>query len=449
MMKNTIFLLLFVFGLFACDDDNTIFDPSVEGLEIKFTPVAGGAMMHYNLPNDSDIFAMNLRYRNWQGLEILKTCGYSGDSVLLDGFTRSQETIPVQISFVNNHNEESESREYQFSTLDSAPWSFFDDLVVRSSWNGFQVIYKSPSVVTGMVHVFYLGTNPLTQQEDTILMKSFPITQRGDTLSFIQKQERSSNTVIIRTEDFQGYRVRQEIYPDIDAFRAEQWPMTAENFNDYGLSKESRIAMTGVAYLFDGELKGLERLIASAYEDPLQRKGTEVYGTYLAGPHAYEKPIILDLREQKTPAWLRLYCLYPLRANHAVSPATWGDVWIGSYEDKVPCKLSVYGNKESSNPNSEEWVYLGGLNQDPRREAVLDRWSYLTTRLDLAPEDVNELATKDPIYVDVELPPVDDTYRYLKVIVHDTFDSSNERGINYNQQEYFTLHELEVYVKKN
>ena len=66
MMKNTIFLLLFVFGLFACDDDTTIFDPSVEGLEIKFTPVAGGAMMQYNLPNDSDIFAMNLRYRNWQ-----------------------------------------------------------------------------------------------------------------------------------------------------------------------------------------------------------------------------------------------------------------------------------------------------------------------------------------------------------------------------------------------
>ena len=109
----------------------------------------------------------------------------------------------------------------------------------------------------------------------------------------------------------------------------------------------------------------------------------------------------------------------------------------------------MYGNKESSNPNSEEWVYLGGLNQDPRREAVLDRWSYLTTHLDLAPEDVNELATKDPIYVDVELPPVDDMYRYLKVIVHDTFDSSKESGINYNQQEYFTLHELEVYVKKN
>ena len=40
-------------------------------------------------------------------------------------------------------------------------------------------------------------------------------------------------------------------------------------------------------------------------------------------------------------------------------------------------------------------------------------------------------------------------YRYLKVLVLDTFDTSREDGINRNQQEYFTLQELEVYVKKD
>lgn len=327
-------------------------------------------MMHYRLPNNSDIFAMNIRYKDWQGLDVLKACGYSGDSVLLDGFTRSQEGIKAQISFVNQNNEESGAMDYQFSTLDSAPWSFFDDLTVRSSWNGFQVIYKSPSVITGMVHVFYLGTNPLTQKEDTILMSSFPITQQGDTLNFIQKQERSSNTVIVRTEDFHGFRVRQEIYPDIDAFRAEQWKMSASDFNDFGLSRESAKAKTGVEYLFDGELKGLERLIASAYEDKDSRQGTEVYGAYLAGPYAYGKPMILDLREQKIPAWIRIYCLYPILAQYAVGQATWGNVWIGSYEDKVPCKISVYGNSTSPDPDDEGWVYLGQLDQNPKREAV-------------------------------------------------------------------------------
>ena len=311
------------------------------------------------------------------------------------------------------------------------------------------MIYKSPSIVTGMVHVFYLGTNPLTQKEDTILMSSFPITQKGDTLNFIQKQERTKNTVIVRTEDFHGFRVRQEIYPDIDAFRTEQWQMSANDFNDFGMSRESAKAKTGVEYLFDGELKGVERLIASAYEDKDARTGTEVYGAYLAGPYAYEKPMVLDLREEKIPAWIRIYCLYPMLGNHAVSPATWGNVWIGSYEDKVPCRISVYGNNTSSDPDDEGWVFLGQLNQDPKREAVQKRWSRLTTDLTLAPKDVEDLETRDPIYVDIQFPPVNNKYRYLKVLVHDTFDVSKEDGINRNLQEYFTLQELEVYVKKD
>ena len=87
--------------------------------------------------------------------------------------------------------------------------------------------------------------------------------------------------------------------------------MSANDFNDFGMSRESAKAKTGVEYLFDGDLKGVERLIASAYEDKDARTGTEVYGAYLAGPYAYEKPMVLDLKEEKIPAWIRIYCLYP------------------------------------------------------------------------------------------------------------------------------------------
>ena len=52
------------------------------------------------------------------------------------------------------------------------------------------------------------------------------------------------------------------------------------------------------------------------------------YGAYLAGPHAFEKPLIVDLKEQKVPAWIRLYCLYPLNARHVVVPLTWGEYWV-------------------------------------------------------------------------------------------------------------------------
>ena len=447
-MKKYKWILFFLLvGFSACNDDNTLFTASTEGLELKFTPVAGGAIMHYTLPNDKKIFAMNIRYKNSQGQDVLKSCGYSGDSLLLDGFTRAQE-VHAHVSFVDQQNEESEALNYQFKTLDSAPWAFFNDMKVSSSWNGFHVIYKSPSVVTGMAHVFYLGTNPMTQQEDTILVTSFPIKLGGDTLNFTLQQERPINTIIVRSEDFHGYRVRQEIYPEIDAFRTEKWPMTPAEFNDFGLSQESNIAKTGVQYLFDGELKGKERLIASASENPLTRPCTEVYATYLAGPRSYDKPIILDLKEQKVPAWIRLYCLYPLKAKNATPGFEFGNIWLGSYEDKVPCSLTVYGSKNSSDPESGEWEYLGSLNQDPAALGK-DRWSHLTAVSAYAPKDVNELEQKDPISVDVSFPAQNNAYRYLKILVHNTFGLSTQPEFNRNREKYFTLHELEVYVKKN
>lgn len=39
--------------------------------------------------------------------------------------------------------------------------------------------------------------------------------------------------------------------------------MTAADFNDFGISIEDVKAKTGVQYLFDGELRGEERFIAS------------------------------------------------------------------------------------------------------------------------------------------------------------------------------------------
>lgn len=448
-MKNTILLLLLIFGFSACNDDDTNFEISTDGLELKFTPVEGGAMLHYTLPNNSDIFAMNVRYKDWQGLDILKTCGYSGDSLLLDGFTKAQE-VNVKVSFVNHRDEESGLLDYMFKTLDSAPWIFFDNVEIHSSWNGFQVIYKSPSVVTGMAHIFYLGINPKTQKQDTILMKSFPILQGGDTLNFAVQQERAKNTVVIRTEDFQGYRVRQEVYPDVDAFPTEKWAMAAENFNDFGLSVENGKAKTGVQYLFDGELLGRERLLASAIEESRpERKSTTTYATYVAGPQAYGKPIVLDLKEQKVPAWIRMYCLYPLsNATHPISGQELSYIWAGSYDDKTPCSLTVYGSKNSSDPNTGEWVPLGKLDQKRDATTANDRWSFLTTSTVAAAKTVDELALKDPIYVDVVFPTIDETYRYLKIVVHDTFKRMNSE-INSNSQGYFTLHELEVYVKKN
>ena len=72
MKKHKWILFFLLLGFVSCNDDNVIFETSTEGLELKFMPVAGGAMMHYTLPNNRDIFAMNIRYLDAQGNKVLQ-----------------------------------------------------------------------------------------------------------------------------------------------------------------------------------------------------------------------------------------------------------------------------------------------------------------------------------------------------------------------------------------
>ena len=95
--------------------------------------------------------------------------------------------MPAKVTFFNNKMEESEPLELSFQSEPSATVAFFDNLKVNSYWGGFSMIYTSPEMVSGMAHVFYIGTNPLTQQPDTILVMSTPILEGGDTLNFVLK----------------------------------------------------------------------------------------------------------------------------------------------------------------------------------------------------------------------------------------------------------------------
>lgn len=441
-MKNTILILLFIFGLVACNDEESMFNINVPENAFLFKAMPGGAMMHYKLPDDSDIFALNVRYTNAQGKEVLKVGSYVGDSLFVDGFNEARQNVPARITFVNNRNEESEPISMTFDTQDSAPYAFFKELEVSPSWEGFQVIYNTPEIVTGMVHVFYMGTNPQTQQEDTILLRSFPINKGGDTLQFALQQAREKNTVIIRTDDFRGYRVRQEMWKDVEAYFTENFPMTKDNYNDGGLSLERDDAKTSVEYLFDGERKGLGRL-QYVLKDPNNKD--ECY-TYVAGPYALGKPIIIDLKEEKIPAFIRIYSMLPMSGSFTYSSGALYSVWSGFYYDKLPCDVTIYAGNDDD-PNADSWVRMGALKESPSLNRA-DRWTHPYELYTAVVKSEGDLKAADEIYVDVKFVASSKKYRYLKMVVNDTYDSATTSR-NTNSGDYFTMQELEVYVKKD
>lgn len=440
-MKKYKLLIFLLLSLFACNNEDSFFEPTTDGLKLDYKSVPGGAVLKYSLPNDRNIFSMNIRYKDYRGENVIKSCGYGGDSILLDGFIQSQNVI-AQISLLDNFGKESKPFDFEFSTNDSAPWTFFDNVEVATSWNGFRVSYSKTAVSTGIAHVFYVGMNPRTQKQDTILVSSFPINSKGDTLDLVVKQERKKNTIVIRTEDFAGYRVRQEIYPDIESFIDTKLALTGDNFNDGKKSVESYLARIGIKYLFDGELRGKERFIAPHFNPMVP---VVEFGSYLAGPYAVGYPFIIDMKGEKIPSKLRLYALCKMSKRYPPSEENQelGVIWKGVYEDKVPCKATVYG---SNDPNADEngWKELGKLDQDPRIE---NPW-YQAAADTQDPIDIADLESKDPIFIDINMPATNETYRYLKLVITDTFDFI-KNTIDYNPQKYITLTELELFVKKD
>ena len=444
-MKHKLFLFVILLGFFACqDDDDTSFGIKMSQEGIRFKPVPGGAVMYYTLPSESDVFALNVRYSDFRGHEVLKVGSYGCDSLILDGFNQAQKGILARVSLVNRSNEESSPIEVTFDTEDSAPYAFFDQAEVTSFWNGFMMSYQTPDIVAGMVHVLYLGTNPLTQQLDTLLLKSFPINQGGDTLFFQLQQERANNVVIIRTEDYRGYRVRQKIWDNIEAYQTRKVNGNELEFIDVqGLSVESENDKVGVKYLFDGDTKGEQRRNANSM--------LSLY-TFLAGPQAWGAPFILDMKEKVTPASIRIYGMLNMNikfpsavhgkwSNHVDGDT--GDWWLGVYRDKLPSAITVYA---SNDKDGNDWVKIGNFYQHYNTSEEF-RWSHRCTSKDFVIKDIEALEAADPAYCEVEFVPSQEKYRYLKLVVDEIFNFNQYRW-TYNKSFYLTMHELEVYIKK-
>lgn len=437
-----LYLFVLVCLLGACSDDDNAFDITMPAENVRFEPRPGGAMMYYHFPKSEEIFSINVRYMDCRGEEVLKSTGYGADSLMLDGFNEKQTGVLVKLSLVNRSGGESEPLLLTFDAEASIPYSFFEKVVVEPSWDGFQVSYPPIDLASGKFHVFYMGMNPMTEQEDTLLEATNVIMARGDTLMYPLENERSQNTIVIRTEDAKGLRVRQEIWENVEVYRSEKLELAAEDLIcDEKLIVNSEKDKCGAQYLFDGDLKGEQRTAGGV--------ASEFY-TFLAGPNAQGAPFIIDLKGDKVPASIRVYGLlrntslpFPGR-NDPMSET--GLIWSSQYEQHLPCSVTVYGGN-SSDPNGT-WVELGKYEESPKTTWG-ERWCARCVNPNQEEDytSVSELDEADPAYFRIIFPASTDRYRYLKVIFNDTYEPVSSHDLDFNRTKYVSVHELEVYVK--
>ena len=220
-MKKLIYLIMAVWAFTSCNDSDEAFTVEISAEGFHFTPIMGGALLQYTLPDDPEIIAINVRYQDVYGNPILKTGSNSTDKLTLTGFNESVNNIPAQITFLRQDYTESQPIDIQFGTLDSSPICFINNAEVQSGWNGCTLSFDNPEGTTGMAHVFYLGSNPIDQQPDTILIESFPLSAGADVKHYTPKQKSAFHTIIVRVEDYRGYMVKERVWENLQAFNTE------------------------------------------------------------------------------------------------------------------------------------------------------------------------------------------------------------------------------------
>ena len=139
MIRKLLFIALLSCGCWACSDDDDVFDMSMTQEGIRFTPMPGGAIMHYTLPENENIMNIKVRYKDAHGVDMLRVGSYVADSLTIIGFDEAQTGVPAQVTLADKHGVESEPINVTFDTQDSGPIEFFKSVEVSSGWNGIVV----------------------------------------------------------------------------------------------------------------------------------------------------------------------------------------------------------------------------------------------------------------------------------------------------------------------
>ena len=462
-MRHVLLISLFALGLWACSDDRGGNSPVASPETMTFEAVMGGAVMHYTLPGDQNVVGINVRYRNAFGDDMLRVGSSSCDSLTLIGFKEAQIGVPAQVTLSYRDGRESQPVDVTFDTADSAPVSFLNTVECYPNWGGFALTYDVPEGAKGMAHVFYLGDDPLSNQADTILVKSFYLEDTGGSkfASFEMTQEDIEEaTVVVRIEDFLGYMVGEKSWPNISVLEMNK--LDKSNFEFYCDNAQVDADFRfGPQYLFDGDTKG-EILFAEPG-----------FNTFLAGPDAFgdnAHPMYIDMKEDRYMASIRLYNMFKISSTTNLPYNRPPLMWTGPYnaspagvvktynDNEMPCEVTIYGLKDNgASPASygdinalEGWVRIGYFKQE-KTTPEAERWCLHTWSGSnpLALSTLEAVKALPDEYMDVLTPIFEQSEggcRYLKIVINDCFNTRYS-GVPYdNVDKYVMFHELEVYT---
>ncbi len=435
-------LILTVLMLFSCkDEESGSFIVDVDQFTYTFTPFQGGAYMDYQLPKQSDIYAVEVTYLNEKNERVIKRGTYVAHRLVLDGFNKAQDEVQAEISLINFDEKRSEVILEQFSSYTSIPQYITDSIQVFSGWEGYEVFVPKVELENaGKLQIMSVERNPLTGEVDTLTQMYYPLSAERDTFLIVQPKYPigSATTVVIRSIDQLNNVVNTNRFYDVEAAITGKHPLELADYtgpSTEAVDKHAYWQEIGPQYLFDGDIQGLQNFESGVLNNRY---------TFATNVKALQTDSVFtfDLREKKEVASLRMYVGAP---GFLYNQSNQLHLIRGDFALHYPKEATLYGAPSADAPLSEcvklayfieteiwhspnSWVYHSSSRNSPY--AIKDR------------TDIEGFKQIPPFYASLNCRKTGDMYRYVKLVVNDTFIGDNGAGI-------ITLEEIEIYVKKD
>ncbi len=436
-------LILTVLMLFSCkDEESGSFIVDVDQFTYTFTPFQGGAYMDYQLPKQSDIYAVEVTYLNEKNERVIKRGTYVAHRLVLDGFNKAQDEVQAEISLINFDEKRSEVIREQFSSYTSIPQYITDSIQVFSGWEGYEVFVPKVELENaGKLQIMSVERNPLTGEVDTLTQMYYPLSAERDTFLIVQPKYPigSATTVVIRSIDQLNNVVNINRFHEIEAAFTEKQPLEVADYT--GPSTEVvdtyyNWNYIGLQYLFDGDIRGLQNFEKGVLENKY---------TFATNVKALETDSVFtfDLREEKEVASLRMYAGAP--AFLYMSGVNQQKLIRGGFQLAYPKEATLYGAPSVDAPLSEcvriayfletaeKWTdswFGNSCNRNGNPYAIKDR------------TDIEGFMQIPPIYASLTCRKTGEKYRYVKLVVNDLYKAGSiGAGI-------ISFEEIEIYVKK-
>ncbi len=431
--------------LWSCSDDDEGFDLGIDSSAFTFTPAPGGAVMHYRLPANSDITGLYVYYKDAYGKDIVRSGSTAADSLVLTGFNEAQAAVSAQVRLFSRDRNESRPIDVTFSTEDSDPVAFMKTVNVISDWEGFTMVYEKPrNGAEGLVHVFYLGTDPLSDMPDTLLVNTLTLNQMKsyEQLNYRIKQDITHPIVVVRVEDFRGHIVGERAFDQIECMYPEKLSPSAFDFYcTASIIDEDR--KIGPQYLFDGDTKGILPFSINS------NQGTDCLYSYVAGPNAAGSnaiPMYIDLRTNKVIGSLRIYNEIP-NSKEGSYTFTNCNFRLGM----IPRDIQLFAAVDDGKSISIDKKSFDELNWIPLSSYKDEEWADVEAKQKNSLTELTE-AEEEYEILNCSAQGQGEGFRYLKIVINEVRpidDFAQWLFLINNTDNYVAIHELEIYTKKD